>query len=99
MRNFIIATFATVLFFFSAMVSMAFAEDNSLHVEMPRNAKVGHTEMHMSYERLADGDTWESTITCTKISAKVTKCVSSDELGWNQTIVCVSGKCNTVAAR
>ena len=91
----IIKFIATLAFAFIVLcTSLAFAED----VDMSK-AKVGASTTHAEWETLADGDTWESTITCTKVSARITKCVSTDELGWAETTVCVGAKCRIVAKR
>ncbi len=98
-KNINVIVVLSILALSALIVAGAQADDSALSVEMPRNAKVGHTEIRTEYERLADGDVWESTMTCTKITNKITKCVSMDDLGWNQTIVCKGEKCNTVASR
>lgn len=98
MRNISIISLVTLVSVIS-LTSKVSAEDSTLSVDMPRNAKIGHTEMRMEIERLADGDTWESIITCVKVSQKITKCISTDDLGWAETMICRGTKCQIVASR
>lgn len=100
MRTIISYLVASVLAVFSLVGSIAFAEDSKAYntVDMAKT-KVGAQKIDMTYERLADGTTWESVITCTKVSQNIVKCVATDELGWVETIRCENGKCKTVAKR
>lgn len=74
--------------------SSVFAEDTK--------AKIGAYEFTETFMNVNLDDPLigiESYITCTKVSSKLTRCVTSDELGWAETMVCKSGKCTITAHR
>lgn len=74
---------------------IASAEDSKSKVS------VGSEDFEVRFKTidLDDSGIMESTITCTKVSNRVTRCVSTDELGWADTMVCVGKVCKTVSTR
>lgn len=79
----------------SAMAGIALAEDVS-----QKGAKVGQEDTFVSWKRDADGFVYENTITCTRVSQRLTKCHTFEGKTLIETMVCdVDNNCRVIARR